>query len=207
MNESVENREDEFHHELENNEVDNHEVELDNSEEIDIMNNDGLQLPERYSISSFIFDSDENESEIDNLDIIDMGKIDDNMCKSIWNDFKEQYKPFINSLFKLTNIDARYYFSFAQNREIVYNYINKRLKGVKLLKFRPIGNTYIFFTLKRVNDTKNKLRIFEKRLMEFNDRLDIIQEQMNKIYNAPGMPGYMEALNNFNDLMNNVNSN
>lgn len=207
MNESVENREDEFHHELENNEVDNHEVELDNSEEIDIMNNDGLQLPERYSISSFIFDSDENESEIDNLDIIDMGKIDDNMCKSIWNDFKEQYKPFINSLFKLTNIDARYYFSFAQNREIVYNYINKRLKGVKLLKFRPIGNTYIFFTLKRVNDTKNKLRIFEKRLMEFNDRLDIIQEQINKIYNAPGMPGYMEALNNFNDLMNNVNSN
>jgi hypothetical protein len=164
---------------------------------------------------STMFNDDINDPDLvractreDHLDIIDMNRIDNTMCGYIWNDFKQQYKPFVNSLFKLTNVDSQYYFSIPENREIVYNYINVRLRGVKLLKFRPIGMSYIFFTLKRVNSEMiNKVHVFEKRLIEFKDRLDIIQEQVTKIYNAPGMPGYIEALDNFNDTMNKININ
>ncbi|NDA63324.1 MAG: hypothetical protein EBX50_14985 [Chitinophagia bacterium] len=176
------------------------------------------ELESNFSVTPTIlpiFDNDENditndiEDSINHLDVIDMNRIDNVMCSYIWNDFKQQYKPFINSLFKLTNVDSQYYFSIPENREIVYNYINQHLKGVKLLKFRPIGSSYIFFTLKRINDHKiiNKLDFFEKQLMQFKDRLDIIQEQITKIYNAPGMPGYIDALNNFNEIMSEINRN
>ena len=222
--------------------VENHNVLLDNSEEIHESDSvlyrpeQSLELNENQSESNFdisptsptlsprflpIFDNDEVDGgddidpvrtcteHDDSLDIIDMNRIDNVMCNYIWNDFKHQYKPFINSLFKLTNVDSQYYFSIPENREIVYNYINQRLRGVKLLKFRPIGSSYIFFTLKRINDHKiiSKLDFFEKQLIEFKERLDIIQDQVTKIYNAPGMPGYIDALNNFNETMNKINRN
>lgn len=173
---------------------------------------EGLLLERDLGVSSVFHSIIENDeipvADSVHLDIIDMNRIDNVMCGYIWNDFKQQYRPFVNSLFKLTNVDSQYYFSIPENREIVYNYINQHLNGVKLLKFRPIGTSYIFFTLKRVNSVMiNKFHVFEKQLIQFNDRLDVIQEQVTKIYNAPGMPGYMEALNDFNETMNKINRN
>lgn len=136
-----------------------------------------------------------------NEDVIDINIVDDEMCTIIWKDFKDQYRPFVTSLIRLTNPSTYNYFANVQNRTIVLNYINKRLKGIKMVKIRPIGSSYFFFVVKRIFEetVTTKIDNLQSQVIYLKQVVQDLEFKFTKLYYAPGMPGYIEASNEFNE--------
>ena len=133
------------------------------------------------------------------MECIDINDIDNEMSYFIWRDFHDQYKPVINSLIKITNHHALMYITNKENQQIVIDYINNRLIGLKIYKMSLVGKEYAFFNIKRtlLYDQCN----IKDMLKDMKEKINSIEEKVNKIYYAPPyMPGYIEALNDFNNL-------
>ena len=140
-------------------------------------------------------------------DIIDINMIDDDMCYKIWKDFKEQYRPFATSLIKLTDTSTHMYFSNFHNRMLVLKYINKRLKGIQIVKIKPIGMSYFFVVIKRIfEDTINsKIDNLQQQVITLKKIINDLEIKFLKLYYAPGMPGYIEASKEFNETVSKMN--
>jgi hypothetical protein len=147
----------------------------------------------------FNFDNDIDSDYEQNDDVIDINIIDNNMCYLIWKDFKEQYRPFTNSLVHLTDYSTHNYFANEENRHVLFNYINRRLIGFKLSKLKPIGRMYFFFSVKRTNDGRENHRIIklESKIKELTQIVETLEKKYDKLYYAPDMPGYKEAMDEF----------
>ena len=141
------------------------------------------------------------DNNVINEDVIDINIVDDEMCMIIWKDFKDQYRPFVTSLIRLTNPSTYNYFANIQNRTIVLNYINKRLKGIKMVKIRPIGSSYFFFVVKRIFEETitTKIDNLQSQVIYLKQVVQDLEFKLTKLYYAPGMPGYIEASNEFNE--------
>ena len=133
-------------------------------------------------------------------DRIDINTIDDDMCYLIWRDFHEQYKPFFNSFVKLTNYDTTIYIVNKGNQQRVIDYINEKLEGLKIMKLRVVGHDHILFFVRRTDEESAStiIRKLQNKIDNLTSVVESLEEKMTKIYYSPNMPGYQEALYEFN---------
>ena len=126
------------------------------------------------------------------------------MCYKIWKDFKEQYRPFATTLIKLTDVSTHLYFTNENNRMILLHYINKRLKGIKIEKIKPIGTFYFFVFVKRIFEetTSTKIEKLQSQITSLKNIVSDLELKFLKLYYSPGMPGYIEASINFEEIYN-----
>ena len=131
--------------------------------------------------------------------MINAHDIDDDMCYLIWSDFHEQYKPFVNSFVKLTHFDTTTYIMNKDNSLRVQEYINNKLVGLRIIKLRLIGRDHIIFTVRRTTEESvhSILKNMQIKIDNLTKIVSDLEEKITKIYYAPNMPGYEEALNEF----------
>lgn len=180
--------------------VENIRIENDNGIDQDTI----LSSSSQYDSLPYInFDNDVDSNYEQNADVIDISVVDNRMCYLIWRDFKEQYRPFTNSLVRLTDYSTHDYFSNEENRQILFNYINTRLIGIQLVKLKPIGRMYFFFSVKRTNDNmlNNRVVKLESKIKELSNIIENLEKKYDKLYYAPNMPGYYEAMDDFTKKM------
>ena len=181
--------------------VENIHIENDNGIDQDTI----LSSSSQYDSLPYInFDNDVDSNYEQNDDVIDIRLVDNRMCYLIWRDFKEQYRPFTTSLIRLTDYSTHDYFSNEENRQILFNYINTRLIGIQLAKLKPIGRMYFFFSVKRTNDNmlfNNRIIKLESKIKKLTNIIETLEQKYDKLYYAPNMPGYHEAMDDFSKKM------
>jgi hypothetical protein len=73
-----------------------------------------------------------------------------------------------------------------------------------MVKIRQIGITYFFFVVKRIFEEtiSNKIENLQSQIRSLKHIVHDLELKFIKMYYAPGMPGYIEASNEFSEQLN-----